>query len=258
MKVFVLGLDGATWDVLRPLADAGDLPNLARLMGGGASGTLESVFPPLSPVAWTGVMTGQELGQARGLRVPRIRPRPARRPGQLVAGDQGRAGLGDRRPARQGDRRRRRADELPAPAGARVLPRRLPQPGRRPRLRQRPGHLRRAGAGRRAVSALVHRRPRRRPRGRGPRRADRLPRPPPQGRPVPDGPVRLGPVHVRPDGHRPHPARALARLGRRPTARAKGRDLSAVREGYVDFWQKLDDGVGEIEAALPAGHGRSC
>jgi hypothetical protein len=30
MKVFVLGLDGATWDILAPLAEAGDLPNLAR------------------------------------------------------------------------------------------------------------------------------------------------------------------------------------------------------------------------------------
>ena len=38
-----------------------------------------------------------------------------------------------------------------------------------------------------------------------------------------------------------------------PTHRAaKGRDLSAVREGYVEFWQKLDHGVGEIEEALPA------
>ena len=28
MKVFVLGLDGATWDVLDPLFDLGLLPNL--------------------------------------------------------------------------------------------------------------------------------------------------------------------------------------------------------------------------------------
>ncbi len=63
MKVFVLGLDGATWDLLRPLAEAGDLPNLSRLMKGGAHGELESVFPPLSPVAWTGVMTGKNSGK---------------------------------------------------------------------------------------------------------------------------------------------------------------------------------------------------
>lgn len=63
MKVFVLGLDGATWDVIGPLARSGDLPNLSRLIGKGASGTLESVFPPLSPVAWTGVMTGKNSGK---------------------------------------------------------------------------------------------------------------------------------------------------------------------------------------------------
>ena len=63
MKVFVLGLDGATWDVIGPLARSGDMPNLARLMAKGASGTLGSIFPPLSPVAWTGVMTGKNSGK---------------------------------------------------------------------------------------------------------------------------------------------------------------------------------------------------
>ena len=39
MKVFVLGLDGATWDLLRPLADAGELPNLVAAHGrGGVAG----------------------------------------------------------------------------------------------------------------------------------------------------------------------------------------------------------------------------
>ena len=63
MKVFVLGLDGATWDILKPLIDAGDLPNLKRLAETGASGQLDSIFPPLSPVAWTGVMTGKNSGK---------------------------------------------------------------------------------------------------------------------------------------------------------------------------------------------------
>jgi len=63
MKVFVLGLDGATWDLLDPLAKAGELPNLSRLRERGVSGTLNSVFPPLSPVAWTGVMTGKNSGK---------------------------------------------------------------------------------------------------------------------------------------------------------------------------------------------------
>src|SRR4051812_32666127 len=63
MKLLVLGLDGATWDILEPLASEGVLPNLARLRDQGASGTLNSVFPPLSPVAWTGVMTGKNSGK---------------------------------------------------------------------------------------------------------------------------------------------------------------------------------------------------
>ena len=63
MKVFVLGLDGATWDVLGPLIEAGEMPNIAALREKGASGTLRSVFPPLSPVAWTGVMTGKNSGK---------------------------------------------------------------------------------------------------------------------------------------------------------------------------------------------------
>jgi predicted AlkP superfamily phosphohydrolase/phosphomutase len=63
MKVMVLGLDGATWDILEPLAAEGLLPNLERLRRAGASGELESVFPPLSPVAWTGVMTGKNSGK---------------------------------------------------------------------------------------------------------------------------------------------------------------------------------------------------
>lgn len=63
MKVFVLGLDGATWDILEPLVRAGRLPNLAGLMARGASGRLDSIFPPLSPVAWTSVMTGKNSGK---------------------------------------------------------------------------------------------------------------------------------------------------------------------------------------------------
>jgi predicted AlkP superfamily phosphohydrolase/phosphomutase len=63
MKVFVLGLDGATWDLLDPLFELGLLPNLARLQQQGTWGHLQSVFPPLSPVAWTAVMTGKNSGK---------------------------------------------------------------------------------------------------------------------------------------------------------------------------------------------------
>jgi predicted AlkP superfamily phosphohydrolase/phosphomutase len=63
MKVFVLGLDGATWDVLKPLLRDGSLPNLMRLRERGSWGSLRSVFPPLSPVAWSAMMTGRNSGK---------------------------------------------------------------------------------------------------------------------------------------------------------------------------------------------------
>ncbi len=61
--VVVIGLDGATWDVILPLARAGRLPALAGLMRDGAWARLLSVTPPLSPPAWTSFMTGANPGK---------------------------------------------------------------------------------------------------------------------------------------------------------------------------------------------------
>ena len=87
MKVFVLGLDGATWDLLEPLLQDGLLPNLARLREQGSSGSLRSVFPPLSPVAWTGVMTGKNSGKHGIFEFLEHGHDPLAWAGQLVAGD---------------------------------------------------------------------------------------------------------------------------------------------------------------------------
>lgn len=65
-KVLVIGLDGATFRVLRPLAERGLLPNLARLMAEGTSGTLLSTIPPVTAPAWSSFMTGVNPG-AHGL-----------------------------------------------------------------------------------------------------------------------------------------------------------------------------------------------
>lgn len=62
-RVLVIGLDGATFDVLDPLFAEGKLPNLARLKDAGASGTLESVLPAVSPPAWTTAVTGVNPGK---------------------------------------------------------------------------------------------------------------------------------------------------------------------------------------------------
>jgi predicted AlkP superfamily phosphohydrolase/phosphomutase len=61
--VFVLGLDGATRDLLGPLLEAGRLPNLKRLAAEGAAGPLLSTVPPTSPVAWSTFVTGKNPGK---------------------------------------------------------------------------------------------------------------------------------------------------------------------------------------------------
>lgn len=62
-RVLVIGLDGATFDLLGPWMKEGKLPTLARLTKSGVSGTLTSVFPPISPSAWTSFITGKNPGK---------------------------------------------------------------------------------------------------------------------------------------------------------------------------------------------------
>ena len=63
MKVFVLGLDGATFDLILPWVDEGRLPNMARLMRNGTWGRLDSVPNMRSAAAWTSFMTGTNPGK---------------------------------------------------------------------------------------------------------------------------------------------------------------------------------------------------
>ncbi|MEO1367003.1 MAG: alkaline phosphatase family protein, partial [Acidobacteriota bacterium] len=54
----VVGIDGATWEVIDPMIDRGELPNIAALRENGAVSDL-LVLPPLSsPAVWTTYMTG--------------------------------------------------------------------------------------------------------------------------------------------------------------------------------------------------------
>ena len=57
-KVLILGLDGATWDVIEPMRRAGKLPAFDRLMREGGTGTLLSESPTLSPRVWTTLASG--------------------------------------------------------------------------------------------------------------------------------------------------------------------------------------------------------
>lgn len=62
-KIIVIGWDGATWDLLGPWVEAGKLPSLARLMSRGVHASLESTPLPLSPAAWSTIVTGQNPGK---------------------------------------------------------------------------------------------------------------------------------------------------------------------------------------------------
>jgi len=62
-KVLVIGLDGATFDVLTPMMRRGLLPHLSKLIGEGVSGPLRSVVPPVSGPAWVSFMTGKDPGR---------------------------------------------------------------------------------------------------------------------------------------------------------------------------------------------------
>lgn len=64
-KVLVIGLDGATFDLIQPWAEAGHLPTLAKLMAEGAYGHLRSTIPPMTAPAWTSFATGVNPGQHR-------------------------------------------------------------------------------------------------------------------------------------------------------------------------------------------------
>jgi predicted AlkP superfamily phosphohydrolase/phosphomutase len=63
MDTLVIGLDGGEWDVIDPMIQAGELPNLAQLKRDGMSGPLESITPPVSPPAWNSIQTGTNPGK---------------------------------------------------------------------------------------------------------------------------------------------------------------------------------------------------
>jgi hypothetical protein len=58
-RVFVLGFDGASWDILGPMLAEGRLPNLAALAARGRSFDVETIRPTFSPIIWTTVSTGK-------------------------------------------------------------------------------------------------------------------------------------------------------------------------------------------------------
>lgn len=64
-RILVVGLDGATFDLIKPWAEEGYLPTLGRLMEQGAHGVLQSTIPPMTAPAWTSFATGTNPGKHR-------------------------------------------------------------------------------------------------------------------------------------------------------------------------------------------------
>jgi predicted AlkP superfamily phosphohydrolase/phosphomutase/tetratricopeptide (TPR) repeat protein len=58
-KVLLIGWDAADWKVIRPLMDAGKMPNVQRLVANGAAGQIATLHPPISPMLWTSIATGK-------------------------------------------------------------------------------------------------------------------------------------------------------------------------------------------------------
>ena len=59
----LIGVDGATFSVLDPYMEAGVMPHLAEISARGTRAVLRSIMPPLTPPAWTSLVTGKHPGQ---------------------------------------------------------------------------------------------------------------------------------------------------------------------------------------------------
>jgi len=75
VKVLLVAIDGATFDVIDPLLAQGKLPNFERLIERGVRAKLESQKPILSPAVWTTIATGRnrEDHAIKGFLSPRSR-----------------------------------------------------------------------------------------------------------------------------------------------------------------------------------------
>jgi predicted AlkP superfamily phosphohydrolase/phosphomutase len=61
VRMAIIGVDAATWDIMNPLLEKGDLPNMERLIQRGVHMKLRT-FPVThkSPVLWTSILTGKK------------------------------------------------------------------------------------------------------------------------------------------------------------------------------------------------------
>jgi len=62
-RVWVIGLDGATFRLLDPFGERGWMPNLTKLAHEGTTAVLRSTLPPITAPAWTSFLTGCNPGR---------------------------------------------------------------------------------------------------------------------------------------------------------------------------------------------------
>lgn len=62
-KIIVIGVDCATFSLIKPWAEKGKLPTFRKLMSEGVHAGLESTIPPMTPPAWTSIVTGVNPGK---------------------------------------------------------------------------------------------------------------------------------------------------------------------------------------------------
>ena len=58
-RVLLVGWDAADWQMINPLIEAGEMPNMKRFVDESVSGNVATLQPPLSPMLWTSIATGK-------------------------------------------------------------------------------------------------------------------------------------------------------------------------------------------------------
>ena len=58
-RIVLIGLDGATWDVIDPMVKRGLLPNIQKFIKSGVRANLKSLKVTFSPRVWTSIATGK-------------------------------------------------------------------------------------------------------------------------------------------------------------------------------------------------------
>ncbi|MFZ5907797.1 MAG: alkaline phosphatase family protein [Nitrospirota bacterium] len=62
-RLLIIGIDGGTFAIIKPMVERGELPNIGSLMKKGVSEDLRSTIPPITAPAWLSFMTGKNPGK---------------------------------------------------------------------------------------------------------------------------------------------------------------------------------------------------